>query len=108
MAIVNVLVNDQVVHEYDRDTALDEQQLAFLDKIDSDMDRGIRIRGELISNPDAGQKAMFVAMNLVRALQQGNEAVVAVSCAYLANRNPALTEVHARDHENTVVIEFGT
>ena len=45
-------------------------------------------------------------MNLIKALQQGNEAVITASCVYLVNRHPALTEVHVNDHDNTVKIEL--
>ena len=70
------------------------------------MDRGIKIQGELITNPDSRQRATFVAMNLIRALQQSNEAIISASCAYLVNRLPSLIEVRARDQGNTVNLEL--
>lgn len=94
---LTIFVNQQVVFEYDRDTALDDRQLEFLDKMDGDMTRGIKISGELIPKPDLSQRARFVALNLVKALKQGNDAAVSVSCAYLAKRLPFLNEVHAND-----------
>jgi hypothetical protein len=45
-------------------------------------------------------------MNLIKALQQGNGAVISASCAYLVNRHPALIEVHANDHDRAVKIEL--
>ncbi|MBE9564273.1 MAG: hypothetical protein IMF17_03430 [Proteobacteria bacterium] len=45
-------------------------------------------------------------MNLIKALQQDNDAVKISSCAYLVNRFPALIEVHADDDENTIKIEL--
>lgn len=101
-----VFVNNEIVFEFDREISFEEGQLAFLDKMDSDMDKGIKIRGELISSPDSMQRAMFIAMNLIKGLQQNNEAVIASSCAYLTNRNPVLAEVHANDLEGSVDIEF--
>ena len=101
-----VFVNNNIVFEFNRDLTFEDQQLAFLDKMDSDMESGIKIQGELLLNPDARQRARFVAMNLIKALQQGNEAVITASCAYLVNRHPALTEVHVNDHDNTVKIEL--
>jgi hypothetical protein len=59
-----LLVNDELVFEFDRKLTFDEQQLAFLDKMDVDMESGIRIHGELLVNPDAQQRATFVVMNL--------------------------------------------
>lgn len=101
-----VFVNNENVFEFNRDLTFEDQQLAFLGKMDTDMDSGIKIQGELLVNPDKQQRATFVVMNLIKALQQGNEAVISVSCAYLVNRHPALTEVHANDHNNTVKIEL--
>lgn len=46
---------------------------------------------------------------LIRALQQNNQAIISASSAssaYLANRLPSLTKVHARDQGNSVNIEF--
>jgi hypothetical protein len=106
MKKMTVYVNDQVVYEYNMETTLDEQQSEFLDKMDRDMDRGIKIQGKLISKPNNKQRATFVAMNLIKALIQDNDVVISASCAYLANRLPALMEVHAKDQESGVKIEF--
>lgn len=92
--------------EYDKETVLDAKQLEFLDRMDQDMERGIRIHGELIKNPDNEQRVRFVSMNLVKALQQDNHAIVIASCAYLSERRPALMEVHANDHEHGVKFDF--
>jgi hypothetical protein len=101
-----VFINNEIVFEYDRDQTIEDQQLAFLDRMDADMERGIKIMGELLVNPDSQQRATFVAMNLIKALQQSNEAMISASCAYLVNRHPALIEVHANDHDNGVKIEL--
>lgn len=101
-----VFINNEIVFEFDRDISFEDQQLAFLDRMDSDMEKGIKIKGELLVNPDSQQRATFVVMNLIKALQQDNEAVITASCAYLVNRHPALTEVHANDQDNAVKIEF--
>ena len=106
MKKLTIFANDQVAHEFDRETIFEEQQLAFLDKIDSDMDRGIKIHGELITQPDQKQRATFVVMNLIKALQQDNEAIISASCAYLVNRLPRLVEVHATDSGNIINIEL--
>ena len=80
--------------------------MAFFDSMDSDMDSGIKIHGELLLDPDVRQRATFIVMNLIKALQQGNEAVISASCAYLVNRHPALIEVHANNHNRAVKIEL--
>lgn len=103
---LTVFVNDEIVFEFDRNITIDDAQLSFLDKMDSDMEKGIKIRGELLVKPDSEQRATFVVMNLIKALQQGNEAARYASCAYLVNRHPALSEVHANDAADAVKIEF--
>jgi len=103
---LSVLVNNEPVFEFDRDITFDEPQLAFLNRMDSDMDKGIKVRGHLQVDPDSEQRATFVVMNLIKALQQDNEAVVSASCAYLLNRHPALIEVHANDDVDSVKIEL--
>lgn len=103
---LSLFVNDQLAFEYDRSTELDDSQLAFLDKIDQDMDRGFKIYGEMIAEPDARQKATFVSMNLLNALRQDDQAKLALSCAYLSTRLPHTVEVHARDKDERITIEF--
>lgn len=106
MSKLTILVNNEIVFEFDRELTFSEQQLAFIDKMDSDMESGIKIQGELLVSPDGQQRATFIAMNLIKALQQDNEASVSASCAYLVNRFPELIEVHANDHENSIMIEL--
>ena len=106
MKKLTIFANDQVAHECDKEIRFEEGQLAFLDKMDSDMNRGIKIQGKLITNPDSKQRATFVAMNLIKALQQDNQAIVHASCAYLINRLPKLVEVHANDQGSAVNIEL--
>ena len=106
MKSITVFVNNEAVYDYDRDTTIEKEQLTFLDRMDSDMDQGFKIKGELISNPDSHQRATFVVMNLIIALQQSNNAVVSASSAYLAQRHPTLMEVHANDEGNMINIEF--
>lgn len=106
MKILSIFINDQVVYEYDKDTVIDKEKLVFLDNMDADMEKGITIQGELISSPDSQQRARFVVLNLIKALQQENNAIISASCAYLANRHPALLEVHAADHDSGINIRF--
>ena len=106
MDTLTIIVNGELAYEYDKATELSEQQLTFLDKMDEDMARGIKIRGELISTPDRQQRATFIAMNLLKALMQQDEAKIMVSCAYLCSRFPTLTEVQASDQDDGVAIEL--
>jgi len=106
MSKIVLLVNDKIAFDFVKDTSLDEEQLNFLDKMDSDMSKGIKINGELFSNPDKFQRAEFTALNLIRALQQENKAVIAASCAYISNRLPNVYEVHVNDLDSGVGVEF--
>ena len=106
MSFLNIIINDQLAFEYDRTTVLDDKQLAFIKQMDRDMDHGIRMYGELIAQPDSKQKASFVVMNLLKGLQQGDNIRIEVSCAYLSSRLPHVVEVHAKDLDGRVNIEF--
>jgi len=106
MGFLNFIINDQLAFEYDRSTVLDEKQLTFIEQMDRDMDRGIRMYGELITEPDSKQKASFVAMNLLKGLQQEDNARIEVSCAYLSSRLPYVVEVQASNLDGRVNIEF--
>jgi hypothetical protein len=103
---LTIFVNDNPVFEYDKSTPLEDSKLEFLDDMDRGMDRGMRIQGEMIDNPDNAQRAKFVILNMIKALQQDNQAIVQSSCAYLAMRMPGLTEVHANDGEGRIDIEL--
>lgn len=106
MNTLTIFINEQPVYEYDKTSVLNTQQLHFLDRMEQDMARGLRIHGELISQPDTRQRATFVAMNLIKALLQEDDAKIQVSCAYLTSRMPDLGEVHARDQEGKVNIDL--
>jgi len=45
-------------------------------------------------------------MNLIRALQQENDAIITASCAYLTHKKPELTEVRANNSKGFIEIEF--
>ncbi len=68
MNMLSVLINNEIVFEFNRELSFADEQLVFLDRMDGDMDNGIKIRGELLANPDSGQRATFVVMNLIKAL----------------------------------------
>ena len=97
-------IDDEVVYEHDENISLEQQQLDFLDSMDADMKKGIKIRGELTIDPDLQQRSTFVVMNLIKALQQENDAVISVSCAYLISRHPELTAVHINNNDDTMSV----
>jgi len=96
---LTIVLNGQAVIEYDRGKPLPEQQQAYLDKMDAEMDKGLQIGADDISHPDLKQKAQFVALQVFQALSANNDAVIAASCAYLANRMPDLKQVVGKSIE---------
>lgn len=93
---LTVVLDEQAVLEYDRNKPLAESQLSYLDKMDEAMEKGINVGQEKIDAPDLQQKSQFVALQLVKALHDENDAVIAASCSYLANRMPDLLQVVAK------------
>ncbi len=90
-----VVINGEAVLEYDRRKPLADAQLTYLQRMDHKMDQGLQLSGEEVANPDLEQRARFVAIHLIEALQHDNEANAAASCAWLASRVPALKQVRA-------------
>ena len=97
-----IVLNGQAVVEYDRNVRLPGHQRQFLDKMDSDMEQGIELMDEKITQPDHIQRAQFVAMHLGQSLLQEDDAMIAASCAYLANRLPDLKQVKADEQGNMI------
>jgi hypothetical protein len=95
-AVVTVLVDGEVQVEYQRDKPLAEPQRSYLDRMDEQMQTGFRLGGIAVARPDKLQRAQFVAIQVIEALQAGNDAMIAAGCAYLASRLPDLTQVIAR------------
>ena len=91
--LMAVLMNGDALIEYDRTKSLDQQQQRYLDKMDQEMDAGIVLAGQRIENPDALQRAQFVALTLAQALQADQEARIAATSSYLAQRLPDLKQV---------------
>lgn len=81
--------------EYQRGKPLEPAQRDYLDRVDRRMDAGIDVDGRRIEQPDPLQRAQFIALQLLQAVEAGNEAVAAATCAYLANRIPDLKQVRA-------------
>ena len=106
---MDIYINGEIKFEYNNSNVLnnlDAEKIIFLDKMDLDMNSGIRVNDKLINNPDVKQRATFVAMNLIKGLLQDNGAVIASSCAYLTHRYPTLAEIHANDTDKSISIEL--
>ena len=103
---LRVSLNHVDVIEYDRGQRLPGHQRQFLDKMDQDMAQGFELGGEFIAAPDAMQRAKFVAMQLITALQAQQDGLIAASCAYLANRFPDMRRVKALEQGEQVMLEL--
>ena len=105
-AVLTILIDNQPQLEFDRSQGLPDRQLAYLDRMDAQMDTGIRLDDEQVEQPDTLQRAQFVALHLIEALQQDNDALVAASCAYLARRLADLKQVKALSVEGGFTLEL--
>lgn len=104
--LLAVLLNGIAQLEYNRNKPLPDYQGAYLDKMDEKMAAGIEVDGRVIADPDLGQRAQFVAANLVHAIKSDDEAGAAAMCTYLAVRLPDLTQVKVDDRDGEVSIEL--
>ncbi len=116
-----VLVNGIAEVEYHRDVPLAERQREYLDRMDAEMDGGIRLGDETVANPDRLQRARYVALSLAESLRENQEPRIAATSAWLAERLPDLQQVRIdtgtdgqtrielifdRPLENQVKVEF--
>ena len=92
--------------EYDRNVRLPGHQRQFLDKIDLDMDQGINLAGQEIDEPDTSARARYIAMHLVTAALNDNDAKISAMCAWLATRLPELKQVRAATRDEEVELEL--
>jgi len=91
--VMVVVINGELMLEYDRSKSVTERQQQYLVKMDQDMDNGISLLNENIDSPDKTQRAKFVANHLVRAYKNDDDQQIAALCAYLAKALPGLTQV---------------
>lgn len=101
-----ILFNGEALFEYDRTKPLSENQRQYLDRMDVQMDAGITLGNETIINPDQHQRAQFVALTLLTAIQENNDATIAAMNSYLALRYPDLKQVKADTDQNSQKVMF--
>ncbi len=103
---VAVVVNGELTLRYERDRALGERQHESLDRMDLRMDGGITLDDKTIPQPDLGQRAQFVSLELVRAMMAEDETRVAAMLSWLANRLPDLKQIKVSLGDETVEIDL--
>jgi len=101
-----VFLNGIAQLEYDRDKLMPDHQAAYLDKMDTKMDAGIFLDGEMVANPDLNQRTRFAAANLAAALKNNDESMAAAMCSYMAIRMPELKQVKIEDDDGEISIEL--
>lgn len=104
--VMAVVIDGAVKVNYDRNKPLPGLQRRFLDKMDQDMDDGIVLGNETVATPDQLQRALYVANHLINAMFDDNDALIAASCAYLANRLPDLKQVKVTSTDGDTVIDL--
>jgi len=104
--IMAVLINGIAQLEYDRNKALSDYQLAYLDEMDRKMDGGINIDGENIESPELNQKIQFVTANMLSAMKADNEGLTSALCSYLASRLPDLKQVRIVEEAGDMSIDM--
>ena len=105
-SMLQIYLDKTIVMEYDRNVRLPGKQREFLDKMDFDMDQGIRIDGKCYEYPDALQRGKYIAMRLLQAIQTNNRGMINAMCAYLVNRFPSLNQITAEENNETVTINL--
>ncbi len=104
--LLRVYLNGSKVLEYDKQTRLPGKQRQFLDSMDQDMDEGIELNGENISSPGKKQRVRYVAMHLLHAIETETEGMIGATCAWLAQREPALNQVLATEQGDEINMEL--
>jgi hypothetical protein len=101
-----VVLNGESQVEYDRDKPLPPPHQQFLDRMDQQMDAGITLGDAVIAQPNELERAQFVALLLIEAIDASDERGAAAMLAYLANRIPGMRQLRADKHGDDVTIDF--
>lgn len=100
------VLNDNPELEFDRSAAMSESQLTDLDRLEHKMDAGILLETTRIENPSPGDRATYMANQLVSAYREGKEGISAICMAYLATRQPELKQIKAHIHPDRITIQL--
>jgi hypothetical protein len=95
-----VIVNDELIMQYDRAKKLPEQQQQHLTKLDQKFDQGIELQKQKLEQPNIEQRAKFMALSLMEGIIYQEDDKAAASMAWLATRLPDLKQVKAIVDEN--------
>ena len=104
--MLTLVINEQIVLQYDKNNRLPGHQRRFLERMDDDMNRGIVLGAESLEHPDREQRTRYVAMKLVQAALNDNENLKMAACAYLGDRSPELVKIIAEESDENVSMQL--
>lgn len=104
--MLDIFVNERRVFSFERSVGVPGRQRQFLEQMDRDMDNGIELDGEWISDPDVKHRTHLVVGELLRALDRGNQALAATLCTYLVTRLPQLKGIYGMHDGQNVTVEL--
>jgi hypothetical protein len=104
--MLSVFINNQIVLSYDKNTRHPGKQCQFMDTMDLDMNEGIEVNGEIITNPDKMQRANYVVMSLLYGIENKSEGMISATCGYLVNRLPELKQIRAVENGQDVTLDL--
>ncbi len=75
------------------------------DRLDGDMDKGIRLGSQFVKNADATERCQYAANKLLTAIETHNEGMAMLSAGYIISRMPGVTGVNIDNNgepQNTI------
>lgn len=105
---LHVLLNKQLVLEFDRNKPTPEIQLEYLNNMDARLDAGIQVGNKTIVPKNQLEKAQYVANNMVNSLLKDDFNQAIAMCTYLGNRLKDLKQVVCvgKEDDSGMQIEF--
>lgn len=79
----------------------------FFDKMDADMDKGWQMSRDWVDHLDAEQRCQVAADHILTAIENDNEKMLMMMCAYILYKMPGVTGVHidvSGDMNETAII----
>ena len=101
-----IVLNGESQLQYDRSKPLPDHQRQFLDKMDLELQRGFTINDQFFEHSELPQRAQFVALNLIHAIQNNEEQKAIAMCAYLGVFLPDLKQVKAEQTDDGILIDL--
>jgi len=106
--ILHVLLNGEVVLEFDRNKPIPEIQLEYLDNIDARLDAGIQMGNKIFIPKKPLEKAQYIANLMVNSLLKDDFNQAIAMCTYLGNRLIDLKQIVCvgKNNDKGIKIEF--